>query len=259
MRGDFRGEKLRDNLIVRPRRRTEIIDLTFIDSDAQDAQVILDAVLGQYMRYFYEKSDAMEDQLYTHLVNQYKSLENEILGREKVTAELRRRFGTATPEELATAQRVHLDEIQARLAEVRQSISLLEWEIAHITPADSNEAHVNTTGQTEHQLARAKYEESLIVENLAKQQREFDDLFENAQLLEKENSTLLHKRELFDAVRRRLDQKSMERNVPGPVEILTMATVPSAPYRDPRILLTVIVLALCAGATSGVVLLLRRA
>jgi len=55
---------------------------------------------------------------------------------------------------------------------------------------------------------------------------------------------LQHKRQLFDAVRQRLDQKSIERNVPGSIEVLTRAFVPSEPYKDRRILYTAIVLIL---------------
>ncbi len=54
-------EKLRDVLSVRPRPRTEIIDVSFLDASAKDAKLIVDAVLQQYLKYVGESSDATED------------------------------------------------------------------------------------------------------------------------------------------------------------------------------------------------------
>lgn len=330
-------DRLKETLLARPRKDTEIIDVTFADRSANDAQVILNTVLDQYMQYLVYMSDATQDKLYNQLVEQYRSLETEILGREKVTAELRQQLGTATPEELVSGQRVRLDEAQAHLAEVQQSIKVLEWEIAQATPEDSNEAlaarqlryyqdeewrrldtnakslrHTietstlqdkhpdaikarqdlvfaedmvhqreaqldeqwaekltSTTGLyaaakgatdpggpddltvLKYRLDRAKYEEQLFAAELKTQQAQFDDLFSRAQLLEKENLELLHKRELFDAVRQRRDQKNMERNVPASIEVLTRAAVPTEPYNDRRIPLTVMALIFALGLGGG--------
>ncbi len=110
----------------------------------------------------------------------------------------------------------------------------------------------------EHQLARTKYEEQLLLAEFEKQQEEFGVLFESAQLLEKENNALLHKRELFNAVRQRLDQKNMERNVPGSIEVLTRAFVPSEPHKDRRIVFTAMALVLGSIGVGFTGWLLRR-
>lgn len=328
--------RLRDALSARPRKGTEIIDITFNDPIAKDAQLILNAILDQYVQYIGYMSDATQDKLYSQLVEQYRSLENEILGREKVTAELRQQLGTASPQELVAAQRVRLDEAQARLAEIRQNIKVLEWQIAQAQAVDSNDAtaarqlrYYNDTewrrldgnvqalqhaietsiltdkhpdalrakedlafaeklrkqreeqldeqwasqpknadgfsatiaaggpdyqesiGSLKYQLDRAKYEEQLVDTELKARQKEFDDLFGRAQLLERENLDLQHKRDLFDAVRQRRDQKNMERNVPASIEVLTRAALPSEPYNDRRILLTVMTMILALGLGGG--------
>ena len=110
----------------------------------------------------------------------------------------------------------------------------------------------------EHQLVRAKHEEQLLREEYSRQQAEFKSLFDNAQLLEKENNALRHKRELFDAVRQRLDQKDMERNVPGPIEIGAPAFASTKPYKDRRIIFTAIALVLGLGMGLCVRFLFRR-
>jgi uncharacterized protein involved in exopolysaccharide biosynthesis len=250
-------ERLKDHLTVQPRRRTEIIDVSFMAASDKDAKLIVNTVLDQYITYIGRLSDARTDALYRQLVDQYKSLENEILGRANITAELRRTLGTGTPEELISGKRVRLDETQARLDQVRQSIALLEWEMNQAITDDSNEAAIDTNDKVEYQLARSKREEQLLDAELKKQQREFAVLFENAQLLEKENNALQRKRELFSAVRGRVDQKTMERNVPGPIEILTRAVTPSEPYGDRRVLFTVIAIFLCLGMGGSMVFLQR--
>ena len=103
----------------------------------------------------------------------------------------------------------------------------------------------------EHQLARSKHEEKLLAEELKKQKEEFEELFTSAQLLEAENNALEHKCELFSAVRQRRDQKTMERNVPGSIEILTRAMLPTESYYDRRIAFTFMLMVLALGAGCG--------
>ena len=336
-------ERLRNFLSIKPRPKSEIIDVIFTNSGAEDAGMIVDAVLDQYMQYIGEKSDATKDELYKKLVDQYKSLENEIKGQEMISAQLRRSLGTGTPQELVSSKRVRLDSTQARLSEIRQKIAILEWkrkklgdlmkqeitperndvpvdstvqmekkpkyhedvdwrsldmkvrtiqhsiatsalepnnpEIIKATkdmefsrellrlreeqldeqwrdrPKNASEVPKTTTGHDgpdyeeelrtlELQMARTKYKEQLLIEEFRKQQADFQELFERVQLLEREDNSLQHKRELFKAVRQRLDQKNMERIVLGPIEVLTRAFVPSEPYKDRRVLYTAIVLIL---------------
>jgi succinoglycan biosynthesis transport protein ExoP len=331
-------ERLKETLSIAPRQETEIIDVTFTDSNTKDAKLILNTILDQYVKYVREMSDATEDKVYRQLTDQRKSLENDILGREISIGGLRASLGTGTPQELVSQKRVRLDETQARLAEVRQNIDLLKWELDQFSAYDSNDANLAVAGDMEnqpeyyedeewrrldtnvktllheieagsrrakhpdmirsqkdlkfmeellrqretqldeqwrrrvpmtiaggnhlsykeaviyleHQRTRAEHEEQLLFTDFQKQQTEFKKLFESAQLLEKQNVALLHKRELFDAVRQRLDQKNTERNAPGSIEVMTRADVFSRPYNDRRILFTVMVTVLALGAGGGV-------
>jgi len=344
-------ERLRDALSVQPRRETEIIDVAFVDSSAKDAKLIVDAILEQYIKYIGEMSDATSDKLYRQLVEQHRTLETEILGREKTCADLRKSLGTGTPQELISSRRVRLDGTQASLSEVQKNIAVLEWErkeledlMKQTAAGDSNEATIARTsgmekqpeyhedaewrrldidvrtkrhsidnslltlghpdmirvtndlkfaeellrlreGQldeqqrnrprnlpgmpititgtigpsyeeqlraVERQVTRAKQEEQLLRAELEKQQAEFEPLFESAQLLEKENGILAQKRELFNAVRQRLDQKNMERNVPGSIDVLTWAFASSRPDNDRRMVFTAMALVFGLGVGGGV-------
>jgi capsular exopolysaccharide synthesis family protein len=336
-------DRLRDNLSAKPRRETEIIDVTFTASSARDAQLIANTVLEQYTKYIGEMSDATQDKIYNTLVEQYKSLDNDIRGREKVVAALRQQLGTAIPEELISRQRLRLDETQARLDELQQSITLLEWEKKRIDTNDSNniladaadkfrekpkyyedqewrrldnnvriirhnidtspltpnhpdapkmkkelefaEAELQrreqqldqqwqdrlnnpagasividgTKGMTyeegliylEHQLAKLKHEKQLLTDKFKQEKADFDELFQTAENLSNENNDLEHKRELFDAVRQRVDQKNMEKNVPGSIEVQTRAILPSKPYNDRRVPFTALALIMALGAGGG--------
>lgn len=121
-----------------------------------------------------------------------------------------------------------------------------------MTFGDPSGASHNDVGvPLEHQLARARQEEQLLVAEVDKQQKEFKALFDRTQALERENNALQHKRTLFDAVRQRLEEKNMERNVPGSIEVLMAAFAPSQPTEDRRIIFTVMALVCGVGLGSG--------
>ena len=367
-------ERLRDTLSVSPRRRTEIIDVSFLASAAKEAKLIVDTVLEEYIKYIMETSDDTEKKLYRELTDQYTSLQAQIQGREMTSAELRKSLGTATPQELISSKRIRLDETKARLSELQQGIAVLQWEMKQAITDDSNDVPVAPAGGMEkqpkyhedaewrrldidvstirhnidngvlapkhpdmarltkelefaeellrrreaqldeqwrdrpknwagvpttvagagglgvaglpmtitgagglgaagapiaiigasglsdeerltfleHQLGQAQQAEQLLLDEIDKQQTEFDELFQVAQSLENENNELLHRRELFSAVRQRLDQKEMERNLPiGSIEVLTRALVSSQPYNDRRVVFTAMALFMALGMGGG--------
>jgi len=302
---------------------------------AKDARLILDAVLDQYIRYTTEKADATQDMVYRQLVDQYKILESEMQGREKICMELRRSLGAEDAQELIRSRRARLDETRAHLTGLRNRIAMLDWEMKqtagkdgsdreskrkpkyhedaewrkldisartmrHNIAADSLDpndpaairAHKNlefaeqllrlrqaqldeqwndhvadadgfdNPGRpvsVEHQLAKARREEELLQAELATQEAESKRLFEGAESLGKESRIVQQKRELFDAVRQRLDQKNIERNVPGPIEVLARADVSAEPCNDHRVGFTGVALALGLCAAGGTALITRKA
>ncbi|OHB76605.1 MAG: hypothetical protein A2Z25_06060 [Planctomycetes bacterium RBG_16_55_9] len=354
-------ERLRDTLSVRPRQRTEIIDVDFVDPSANEAKLIVDTVLEQYIRYIAEMSNENEEELYRQLSERHTSLRSEIQGHEEFVANLSKTLGTATPGELVSSKRVRLDQTKARLNELKQSIALLEWKKKALIDDSNNVAFasspaiqseysddeewrkldydvramklqiansgltskhpdmirmeknlefveeslrlrqmqlnerwhhrpqdvpgtpstiaqwrnqtINVLGApvtiansgmpdldedsagVERQLAQTKHEEQLLAAEIDKQQVEFDTLFATAQSLEKANNDLNHKRDLFEAVRQRMDQKTMERDIPPSIEVLSKAFVPSQPHSDRRMVFMAMALILGVGAGGGMGLL----
>lgn len=142
-------ERLKEGLIVRPRPRTEIIDVSFTDPSASDAKVIVDSALDQYMKYIREKSDEDSETIYRELLSQYQSLENDIRGREKSVAELGKSVGTELPQELISTQRVRLFEAQAQLSQLQQRIAVLQWEKKQASASESNDVGAGFAGGAE--------------------------------------------------------------------------------------------------------------
>lgn len=320
-------ERLKDSLSVRPRPRTEIIDLSFSAESAAEARVILAAVVDKYMQYVGEQSNAEEDNMDRHLTEQYNLLQSQIQGGEKTCADLSTQLGTDTPQTLVAAKRVRLDAMEARLNELRYRIKVLTADVNQISVADSNgvpvappapaaqkpkyyedaewrklnidvkrlerqiadsvylpthpmgkrmqkdldfakgllkeretqldelwDDHIRSVAVTsfmgadvngvtsrkeslppERELVQAQYEEKLLTTEYETQQAQFKEMFERAQLLEREARDLRQKRELFDAVRQRKEQKDIERNVPGRITIGAPAFTPSRPEKDRRV------------------------
>jgi len=132
-------DRLRDALSARPRKDTEIIDVSFIDSNAKEAQLITKTVLEQYIIRIGEISYAAGEKIGGQLDKEQIRAEAEIQVQEKITADLRGKLGTGSPEELISSKRIRLDETEARLAQVQQSITLLEWEIEQTNIEDIND------------------------------------------------------------------------------------------------------------------------
>ncbi|MBN2128443.1 MAG: hypothetical protein JW741_03065 [Sedimentisphaerales bacterium] len=193
-------ERLLHNLSVGLRPKTEIIEVSLDASSFDEACVVVNTVLEEYVKYVGQTSDAAQDDLYRQLVDQYKSLEHDIQARETVCAELQRRLGTPNPQERISSRRIHLDAMEMRVSELRGNVALLEWEIEHGAADDSNNVPAASAGSEkgsaslEQQLARAKREEQLMRAELAKQEAEFQELSEAVKQLEAEF------RELIDAV-----------------------------------------------------------
>jgi len=336
-------ERLLDGLKVRPRGRTEVIDITMTTQNPRDAAAIVNAVLEEYLKVTRERADRTQDMLYRKLVREYNSLRSEIEGRERVVAELRKELGTANPDELISKQRLRLDNMEAELKLLRRKMAVLKWHYQRLqagaseSPAAEGMRSGGPSGRNfqadtewrrlyldamrarkevefarsqlgdahprlmalvkraelaeellrarEEQLAsmpslgaaqdsgaaagpqlqaegaalllaRLKYEEQILVSAIEKEKSRFNQMFDAAQLLTRETEALQHARDLYEAVRTRLAQKEMERNVPGSVEVLARAFVPSEPYRDRRVIFSFLSL-MVAMAISAAVAYLR--
>ncbi|UCD49719.1 MAG: AAA family ATPase [Phycisphaerales bacterium] len=133
-------ERLRKSLSVRPRPRTEIIDISFAARSSKDAETIVNAVLEKYIDYEAKQRDETWKALDKTLATEYDLLQSQIETQEKVCASLRKELRTGNPEDLIGTQRVRLEEMEARRGELNITIDLLKREIAQLGEVDSNDA-----------------------------------------------------------------------------------------------------------------------
>ncbi len=339
---------LSESLYVLPRRRTELIDVSFTATDPREAALIANAVVDQYLRYVQQRSSLADDPVYRTLVDRYRQLEREIEGRKQYLNKLRRELGTGTPEQLVAQKRVRLDQTLSELDRLEREIRLAEWkqqalreldrdahaassqpsasqpvrfdlrykrddewrrlylsartaehklELARQRLGDANprlielkqdvefardllrareaeleqqwrvsppddagevrDALAADARELDWQIRALKKQRDLVLETLRKQQKDFDDTFEKAQLLARENDELSHKLEMFAALRQRKDAKELESNVPGSISLQARAIAPHRPFRDRRKMLSAVVL--MAGLAAGVGLAYLRA
>lgn len=311
---------------------TETIDVSLGAAQPEEAALLVNTVLKEYLRFVRESNDEDQDYVYRKLSTEYNALQSEIDRRLKVLAQLRRQIGTGTPDVLVSEKRVRLDKAEAKVAEVEQEIALAErqqgilqdqrsrgaqsrvpfaydaeWarlNAVHESLVRDLKTSLQTLGDRHHKviglresvkhaeerlreretqlnegqgmpgvsegrmgdsgagrepiplsqrIGILKFKKELLVAALRKQEQEFERTFTAAQLLSVENEAIRHKRELRDAIRARLDQKLLERNIPGSIEILAEAMVPSKPAKDRRWKLSVVLLlvAMVSGVGAG--------
>jgi Mrp family chromosome partitioning ATPase len=120
-----RQERLRDALSVRPRPRTEFIDVFFQDPNASDAVIIVDAVVEQYDRYNLVTADVAKRDVLKKLQGERQRLSDDIRMTQQNREQTVKILQTENPQELIAAKRLRLDEVQARINALDRSITLL--------------------------------------------------------------------------------------------------------------------------------------
>ena len=136
--------RLKEILEVQPQGRTQVIGVSATTVEPRDADVIVNAVLDEYIRYVGEESDFKENTQLRRLVAKAKDLRLGPLGpnpgrrkteegidhKEKRVAELQKQLGTGDPTALVVQQRMRLDETRAQLRSLNRSLELARWKQA---------------------------------------------------------------------------------------------------------------------------------
>jgi capsular exopolysaccharide synthesis family protein len=144
-------ERLLDDLEVRPRGRTEFIDIEVSTYKARDAAIIVNAVLDHYLGIVRELSDETRQQLYRDLVKEDQELRSDIEARERVVATLRRELGAGTPEEMIAQARTRLNAAGDAMEQLERDIAAAEWEehelwrLVRLDPAAATSLHESLT------------------------------------------------------------------------------------------------------------------
>ena len=333
-----RLERLASELNVRPRGRTELIDISIRTPVGADSAAIVNGVLEEYVKYATEMSSEGSDKIFHQLADECSALRAEIDHRQDTLSRLRKRLGTGDPEQLVARMRLRLDETEARLTDVRRTLAIARWKKKILTDRLSDtesstdqfataskycgdpqwdqqylalrsaehrldlarqqlgpahpamvalvkelefarrllrerEAQLDrlqglTSGvvaavdgaqptlaqqleATAAQIALLDYEAKLLAGDLANERSNWESTFDDAQVLANELAAMTQKKQLYEAVRSRLERKAMERKVPGSIEVLAQAVAPAAPTRDRRALLSALTIFVALAAGVG--------
>ena len=336
-------EVLQDELTVRPRPMTEVIDIYIETPNSNDSAVIVNAVLDEYIKYANEMTDEGSNKLYGRLVKQYNSIKRQVRQQEKNIVKLQRKLGASDPQQLLAHKRIRLDETEAQLEKISRAHELAKWRLGlikkraeliaqqnkdatrdsagfavssfgndaewrrlrrtveeaqfeierqahrlgelHPTRIDlvkAKEFAEKLLGNRERQLGAAwqlgevledsavraepirelktveievklsAHQKTLLNKDIQKQQVAWKRMFDQVQILEDGQADLAEVEEVYVAVQNRLERKSMERNVPGSIEVLARAVAPQSVTKDRRFALASLTLLIALAAGFGV-------
>ncbi len=161
-------------------------------------------------------------------------------------------LGEQHPTMIALKKRVEFagELLRAREAQLDNSPAVPTSESGPLTLAQQLDG-------TTREIELLKYELQLLTEDLDKEKQTWEQTFDKAQVLSKELTNIHRKEQIFEAVRTRLEERRMESNAPGAIEVLSRAVRPSKPFQDRRMVLTAA--AVFIGLAVGVGLAFLRA
>ena len=133
-------ERLSNDLIVRPRRDTELIDVTMATLRPKEAKVIVDAVVFEYNRYTKEKDREDYLDLIDRVSERHKSLAAEIKGLEDTRYSLVKGLGLTDSPELRNQLGGSLSTLEAEYGRLERELAVLKLrrERLNVRPASDD-------------------------------------------------------------------------------------------------------------------------
>lgn len=162
------------------------------------------------------------------------------------------RLGEANPQMIELRANVELTERLLRQREAQLEQRWAAVASGTLSPDGAMAASVDPREALSAQLEKQRYQEALLTKDIELAADEVRRTAEIVQTLTKENDTLRHKRDAYEAVRTRMMQRDLERQVPIAIRRQSDAIAPSRPHNAGRRLMLV-ALAMCgaAGMAAG--------
>ncbi|MCH7701700.1 MAG: polysaccharide biosynthesis tyrosine autokinase [Planctomycetes bacterium] len=132
-------ERLGKALTVRPRRDTELIDVSLLALNAKDAKLIVDAVVKQYEIYSRETLRDEDVILLRTLFAEKESLGKDVAGQIATKFNLAKQLGTADPEQLRSQLSTQLATLETEGEQLEQILDMARWDLNRLT-SDEQEA-----------------------------------------------------------------------------------------------------------------------
>ncbi len=136
-----RLERLGEALSVRPRRGTELIDVSMTGLDPRDAQVIVNAVVDEYKKFTDEAIGEIDNQRFEKLTAERLRSQKAIEGLVATKFNLSKQVGAVDPEQLRSELATQLSVLTSQKDELRRELASARWELEQLgTPPDSDAA-----------------------------------------------------------------------------------------------------------------------
>ncbi|MFQ5413995.1 MAG: polysaccharide biosynthesis tyrosine autokinase [Phycisphaerae bacterium] len=139
-------ERLQMGLTIRPRKNTELIDVSMSAAVAHDAMVIVNAVVDEYDAYNMTTIGQADQQLRETLREKKRDLEAEIKGLIETKYATSEQLGTLSPEELRSSLTTQLSALKAEQARIKRERQLAQWDLDVFTrpPVEDDTAATTT-------------------------------------------------------------------------------------------------------------------
>lgn len=215
-------ERLRSNLRVTSRQNSSLIRLTMTARDPNDAALVLNSVVDEYLQYVDDRARQhgawKEDELKQH----YDLLLNKIAGLKEQIQVTRGVLLATTPDELLSRQRMRLEAKREAVEQLQMEIELTKWEHEELgklmpppeTPAGSAE---------EERPAAIRYIGDLEYRGYARALKEAEHRIEiEGDTLGKKNPRMVELRRTLKHAQANMDERAREldelfRSPPGEI------------------------------------------
>lgn len=130
-------DRLRDNLKVNANRRSSLIHLTMTARDPNDAALVLNSVVDEYLQYVANRARQQGAWKNDELLQRFNELRSKIDGFKEQIQTTRGDLLATTPDELLTRQRLRLEEKLEAVEDLKMDFKLTEWEhdeLSNLTP-----------------------------------------------------------------------------------------------------------------------------
>ena len=121
--------RLRKDLIVRPRRDTELIDVMIDTKRPADGKIIVDAVSEEYKKYSDDAIRESEIWRLETLARERDSLQKQIDGLMATKYRVASRLGTTDPERLRVELSTQLSLLELQFEALRREQAVAEWDL----------------------------------------------------------------------------------------------------------------------------------
>lgn len=132
-------ERLGKELTVRPRRNTELIDVSLSALNAKDAKLIVDTVVDEFKEYSDDTLRKMDIARLQTLVTEQDALRKEVDGLIATKFQLAKRLGTADPEQLRSQLSTQLATLETEAERLEQILAMARWDLNRLS-SDEQEA-----------------------------------------------------------------------------------------------------------------------